>query len=359
MWRIGDWGGASEHIGRQWETMGADHLRRMLGVARPGPDGDTYVPRAAVIISEELALSQAVHRGGKPHADAILVGTAEAAHGDRPILEPVDFKWTLETAEPRQVGAEVLEALLADPPPLLAERVAQALAEASSLGGEPLFHSGIFLAPDSAPNRACLAPLGPLPEEMVAVCKVEALPFFSPLPGWEVALALAQADHARFDSLETTERYYRLGAGVLGALRRLASGIFADQLAELDGAVELARLRARHGLRTTGAAIAYLDRAQRARAELAERLKEIEGRAYPFGAFRREVGRRGMPSDDARRLGKLHGEIMKAVRQEARASGRRLISEGQTEQQALSSLETSLPRLTRLAEHEAERLLRP
>ena len=66
------------------------------------------MPTAAVILAEDPALAEAVHRHGKSHADALLVGLADGAA----VLEPVDFKWTLETAKPRQVGTEVLEALL-------------------------------------------------------------------------------------------------------------------------------------------------------------------------------------------------------------------------------------------------------
>ncbi|MBI4492815.1 MAG: hypothetical protein HY690_08500 [Chloroflexi bacterium] len=351
LWRVGDWGGASEQIGRRWEVLGAEELRGLLGQPRPGPDGRPYTPRAAAIISAERALAEAVHRSGKPHADALLVGTVDEA----PVLEPVDFKWTLETAELRQVGKEVLEALLANPPPLLAERLAQALAEAGCpLDRPPRYHTGFFLAPDYPPNRAQLAPRGSLDPDMVVLCPVDGLTFFSPLLGWEVAQALASADHSLLDRLEVVERYYRLGAGVLGALRRLRSGIFAEQLIDLDGVAELADLRAQHRLRTTAEVVAYLDRALRARAELVERLQQIERAVYPFSALRQEVARRGPAALDDRRLGRLHGEIMKRVRAELWRAGRRLVAEGQTEQQALVALEALGARFTRLAQREAD-----
>ena len=43
LWRIGDWGGASEQIGRQWEIVGARCLQPLIGVERPGPDGQPLI----------------------------------------------------------------------------------------------------------------------------------------------------------------------------------------------------------------------------------------------------------------------------------------------------------------------------
>src|SRR3954447_6154435 len=115
LWRIGDWGGASEQIGKQWEALGARALLTLLDTSRPGPDGEMYTPREAVIISATPDLAAQVQANGKSHADAILVGTLNG----EVVLEPVDFKWTLETADTKQVSTPVLMALLDEPPPLL------------------------------------------------------------------------------------------------------------------------------------------------------------------------------------------------------------------------------------------------
>src|SRR4051794_7491885 len=207
LWRIGDWGGASEQIGRRWEELGTRCLEGLLGVERTGPDGGPYLPRRAVVIAAEPELAAQVQAHGKSHADAILVGV----QGERSVLEPLDFKWTLETANPRQVGAEVLAELLTEPPALLSERLREALADLPS-PDEPLYLDGIFLAPDHAANRAMLAPAGPLDPAWAVLCPVDAAEFFTDLPGWDVALALARADGIQPRGLETTERYYRLGA---------------------------------------------------------------------------------------------------------------------------------------------------
>src|SRR6185295_15051339 len=88
LWRIGDWGGASEQIGRQWETIGARCLHVLVGVERPGPDGGVYLPTRALVLQEEPELAAAVQANGKSHADAILIGV----QAGRSVLEPVDFK---------------------------------------------------------------------------------------------------------------------------------------------------------------------------------------------------------------------------------------------------------------------------
>ena len=83
LWRIGDWGGASEQIGRQWERLGARCLEALVGVERPGPDGSVYLPMRALILAAEPELAAQVQAHGKSHADAILInlglGNLEAA----------------------------------------------------------------------------------------------------------------------------------------------------------------------------------------------------------------------------------------------------------------------------------------
>ena len=216
------------------------------------------------MLAAEPELAAQVQAHGKSHADAILIGTQRG----RPVLEPVDFKWTLETANPRQVSAEVLTELLTEPPVLLATRLAEALAELPA-SDEPHYHDGIFLAPDHAENRAQLAPVGPLDPAWAVLFPIDAAELFPPLVGWDVAQAMARTDGAFLGTVEASERYYRLGAGVLGALRRLQSSVFDDTLPTLDGPAELARLRRERRLTTTGEVIAYFDRALTAGVEIA------------------------------------------------------------------------------------------
>lgn len=355
LWRIGDWGGASEHIGRRWETLGARCLERLVGVERPGPGGEAYRTRTALVLAAEPELAAAVQAHGKSHADALLIGE----QAGRTVLEPVDFKWTLETANPKQVGADVLGALLDEPPALLATRLAGLLADLP--GDEPLHHDGIFLAPDHADNRAHLAPGGPLDPEWAVLCPVDGTEFFSSLPGWDVAGALARLDGAYLGTLEGADKYYRLGAGVLGALRRLEAGIFAEAPADLDGPPALAELRRVRRLNTTGEVIAYLDRALTARGELVDKLKDVQHGGYPFGRFRQDLTERGVtvggPSD--RRAGRLYGSVMKVVGEQVRAEGRALVAAGRSELQALGALGNQASRWLTIARRELDQRVPP
>ncbi len=366
LWRVGDWGGASEAIGKRWEVLGARALRlEVLGRERPGPDGSFYVPRGAVILGESPELADAVHRHGKTHADALLIGLA----GDEAVLEPVDFKWTLETAEPRQVGTEVLEALLESPPALLRQALDAALAEAGVPAEQtPRAQQGIFLAPDHADNRAQLQPHGPMPLELVALSQIEAQEFFPPLPGWDVAVALARQDGAYLGRLETAERYYRIGAGVLGAIRKQRGGLFSDELPELDGPAELAALIRARGLRQIGDLVAYLDRMLIARAELLERMRQVERLGYPYARYRADLTARGLIQDPAqaaqpgerRRWERVYAEVMKGLGRAVRREGRALVAEGRTELETLDELSARAPRFARLARTLLdERLARP
>ena len=69
--------------------------------------------------------------------------------------------------------------------------------------------------------------------------------FFGALPGWDIAQLLAGYDRST-NMLETpdgAERYYRLGAGTLGALMRWHTSIFSAEPAAIDVPAELEALR--------------------------------------------------------------------------------------------------------------------
>jgi hypothetical protein len=341
LWRIGDWGGASEQIGRQWELIGARCLQALVGVERPGPGGEPYLSKRALVLHAEPELAAQVQANGKSHADAILIGV----QGERSVLEPVDFKWTLETANPRQVSAEVLGELLTDPPALLATRLSESLADLPS-PADPLHVDGIFLAPDHADNRAQLAPMGPLDPAWAYLCPIEAAELFPPLVGWDVALAMARSDGAFLGTVEASERYYRLGAGVLGALRRLQSSVFDESLPVVDGPALLAQTRRERRLTTTGEVIAYFDRALTARSEIVDKLREVERGSYPYGRFREDLTARGhtAASNNDRRWSRVYGAVMKALASEIRAEGRRLRGRGTTDASILAELDEQRPR---------------
>ena len=187
--------------------------------------------------------------------------------------------------------------------------------------------------------------------DRVVLSRIEAREFFPSLPGWDVAQALARQDGTYMDRLETAERYYRLGAGVLGALRKLRAGIFSDDLPELDGPAELAALKKTRNLRQTGEIIAALDRALIARTELLDRLREVERHGYPFARFRTDLAARGVvqESTERRRWERLYGEVIKALGRTVRAEGRALLDAGRTEHEALEELSARAATYTRQA----------
>jgi len=91
-----------------------------------------------------------------------------------------------------------------------------------SLGLEPssqlALKDGRFVAPIHPANHAALVAEPELPTLLLPV---DPHGFFEPLPGWTAARALARLDSSNLDrlsSIEAIERYYRLGAGVEGAV---------------------------------------------------------------------------------------------------------------------------------------------
>jgi hypothetical protein len=296
----------------------------------------SYTPYQAVILSESQNLAAQVQSNGKPHADAILVGTLEQSI----VLEPVDFKWTLETANVKQVGIAVLEALLDEPPSLLKTALDAAIAQTPHpVDGEPRLHDGIFLAPDSAANRAHLAPRGPLDPGWAALVPVDWNEFFPPLVGWDVAQLLAQIDRTRISGLESAERYYRLGAGVRGGLRKLAAGIFAAEPAAFDDIQAVESLQRERKLRGVGEIVAHLDGVLSARSELVQKLREAERAAYPFGRFMADLKALGIDtkSEDRRWRG-MYGRIMKQLGGDIRAFGQERTNAGASQQDALTAI---------------------
>src|SRR3954447_22501153 len=65
LWRIGDWGGASEQIGRRWEQLGVASIDALLGQERVGPDGVAYVPVRSLVLVTDPVLAAQVQAHGK------------------------------------------------------------------------------------------------------------------------------------------------------------------------------------------------------------------------------------------------------------------------------------------------------
>jgi hypothetical protein len=163
LWRYGDWGSAGEYIGRHWEAIATPILTGALGRVRLPlmAEDPAYRPRVLISLVADAALAEQIHGAGLAHADTILLGYGE---GGRVVAEPVDFKWSLETAEPRQVSAHGLATLLNAGLSHLDAQMAAALAELHTLGPHP--EDAAWGPPLPMPDPA--APPPPPPLEPVA-----------------------------------------------------------------------------------------------------------------------------------------------------------------------------------------------
>src|SRR5579864_182350 len=88
VWHIGDWGRASEHIGARWEHVAGELARERL-------DANERL----IVLAATPKLMSEVLSSGLPHADALRASQSNSHLA----LEPLDFKWSLETASARQV----------------------------------------------------------------------------------------------------------------------------------------------------------------------------------------------------------------------------------------------------------------
>src|SRR5215208_1400964 len=243
--RIGNWGRADEALGRRWEDVGLLALASLLNEPRAlGPR--RYTPTAILPLAESEALRREVHASGLRNPDASLVGALPAGNG---VLQPVDFKWSLERAELPQVSAATIERLLDADLPGVQALLAAVRVAASLPDGDLEYVDGFFFAPDHADNRAFLASAAnaraefPLGATDVLLWTVEPSTFFSPLDGSELGRWLAEMDRSSglLETVEGAERYFRLGAGFAGALVRLQTPLFADQPATVEARGELSR----------------------------------------------------------------------------------------------------------------------
>jgi hypothetical protein len=327
VWHIGDWGRASEHIGARWEHVAGPLAREHLG---PGDH--------LIVLAGTPALMAEVLGSGLPHADALRTWRET----DHLALEPLDFKWSLETASARQVSRETLEHLLAAELKMLESALAdarQALDLAPSAALEP--RDGRFVAPVHPANSAALVAEPELPTLLLPV---EPRAFFEPLPGWAAARTLARlesSDLDRLSSIEAIERYYRLGAGVEGALSRLRTGLFETELQKVDAPTLIGELRQNGKARTLNALLLYVQNELANRKALEERLALLPRSAYPFGRLRSDLHKLGVPRtvlDSRGALGRAYAEVTREMASAIRSAGHELVASGLSAEDALEQL---------------------
>ncbi len=345
VWHIGDWGRASEHIGARWEQVAGSLARERLAP-------DDYL----VVLAETPKLMSDVLASGLPHADA-LRAWHENAHV---ALEPLDFKWSLETASARQVSSETLERLLAANLDSLAAALAPIRAALGLDAASPLsLNDGRFVAPVHPANHAALLAEPELPTLLLPV---DARAFFEPLPGWAAARELARLEASNLDRLtgiEAIERYYRLGAGVEGALSRVETGIFETEPAHIDAEALVRQLRTSGKARTLNELLLYVQRELEKRKAVEERLAQIPRAAYPFGRLRSDLQKLGVPRavlDSRGALGRAYAEVQRELLAAIRATGRELQASGKQPEQALEELARQSGRWSALATATARRV---
>ncbi|MCC7104422.1 MAG: hypothetical protein IT307_04705 [Chloroflexi bacterium] len=357
VWRIGDWGGASNLIGRRWEAVAASMVAGLLD--RPSPTYPALVPTRCVSFVLDAGHEQALQSAGYAHPDALLVGPVE----DRLGLQSIDFKWSIEVADISQVETDALERLLdaEELPVVEAKRAAFAPQPPPARDALTLI-DGFFVAPDHPANHAFLQSQRnaraerPLTQDCVVLLPVNGREFFSPLAGWEMAEHLAQQEGAprALNTLEGAEHYYRLGAGTAGALASRRRSVFSATTPQLDPIAELAQLRRTLRLAKLTDVIGYLDRALAARHELRKLAAGIGRAAYPFSAFHQDLLSRGVTlpprnspeANGADRLwGRLYSAVQQAIAPGIREQGLALVRAGKTDAEAIAALQA------RAAEH--------
>jgi hypothetical protein len=402
LWRYGDWGAAGEHIGRHWEEIATPILRDAIGTVRSPihPDDPAYAPRVLISIVGDADLASEVHLSSLAHADSLILGFD--ADG-RVVAEPADFKWSLETAESRQVSATGLARLLNAGLPRLEAAVSVALATLARAVGaaEPemelvsgsiaiparapahasapvaetdeseaptgtdllddledrqyavLTRDGVFFAPRNQANERFLhgdwnkRKPEPLQETQVWFQDFDPTEFFGALPGWDIAGLLAGYDRSaqQLATPDGAERYYRLGAGTQGALIRWHSSIFSVVPAAIDVPAELEELRRRQHIWNSTDISLYLDRMMNVRAERENALVEWLREIYGWSRFRNDLVRAGVnPAEleskqGKRRWGMVFGAIQKAVRSRVCSEGMALVDQGQSDMEALEALQ--------------------
>ncbi len=384
--RVGDWGGASAHLGRRWEELGAEALRARLPMEYELGKQWVYRIEAVLDFDAHPALHEELSRGGLSASDLVLIGRMGRG---RLVIQPADCKVSLDTADPAQVAGSRLADTLRRASQTVRERLLEqaALSDteralvAAALDGrnDPgvLLTQGLFIAPDTAFNRrvqqrAAVAPgrLGkgtsPSPglAATLAALRLPVAPeqYLEPLPHWPEAELLLELDSVPRAGVDTgvLERYYRLGAGIAGGLRLLATPLFASLPEDWQSLPEVEAFLRRGGFRSSAEAIAALHRRREARVALVQRRRTLERCPYRFANWREDTAAAGLDWSDpqvAETLAPLYRQIAEQHRERILQEGAALVAAGMGEEQALAELEGRMEEWLEAAQSDALWLL--
>ncbi|GEM_PF-4422021 len=370
---IGSWGNFSAHIGDQWERVASARAGALVGSDRAS-DAGRFILRHIEDLDSNDALHREVERIGVSCPDALFCGPNESGQA---VVQPVDYKVSLDTASFDQVEAErILDlasrggdntvaaiwravtatgALVAP----VAEPRASLLAFLQSEAITPI--GGLFVAPDTAFNRVHLrGPENrrrqrPLRPDDVLLLQFAPIELLSGLPGWEEAQELMRLDHVRADlpgDLGMAERYARLGSGAKGALRTIRSPLFGPAPI-FDGAAEL-RMRI-SGQQTSLDVLRALQEGRARRLDLLARRDKLMRFPFRMATLAEAMGltggegeeRQPWPMDVLRNaMDDLHGRH----RHRLEETGLELLASGRSDEEVVTRLEAEWPAFRRAAE---------
>lgn len=363
----GNWGGASDHIGRRWEELGMEKLRDFVesGAAWPA---NGHVPVSTISLAGDDALQLALARSGLQSPDVIVA--LQDDPGSR-TLQALDFKWNLEFASYSQISADALRALLDRGVAPLQSLLVKKLGD----GPERLDTTdGLLFSPELPVNRWFLQSEAngrqeyPIENQEVLFQKVDPAIFFQPLPGWEMARLLAPMDRAegQLRQLEAAEHYYRVGTGLLGSMGLLRVSVFVRQPPSPETTEAFAWFKERVRQPSSDALLGYAERMMSARSVLVTRLKNLTRSPYRFMHLMESLRTRGitlpdreegLPQEEKERWGELLRRVAVEHKEAVYRAGLRLADTGMSDPDALTRLEAESGRFGPRARGHADRLI--
>ncbi|MCL4508514.1 MAG: hypothetical protein M1296_03180 [Chloroflexi bacterium] len=283
---VGAWGTVSGDIGQRWENLGSGILREIIAsgsehLGRPQA-------RSLILLDSDPEVHRQVERAGVSCPDAVLLRVDQ---GTTIVAQAVDFKVSLDTASYDQIATPTLARLIDNGLPRVRALLEAALSPLSAalpggasdepIAGVGLLADGVFVAPDTAFNRAHLrskantARKRPLQNTDVFLLSTKPQSYVDGLPGWREAEQLLAADRASVSGerdLGLAERYLRLGSGVCGALNLLSTPLFDG---EPDQASPMALTEFLRGFASSVEVVEALRPQREARMELFRRRDRI------------------------------------------------------------------------------------
>jgi hypothetical protein len=341
-------------------------LRRRAASGLPWPV-DGAVVRKLVPLAGDDELQLALSRAGLPNPDVIVALDTE----DGLALQALDFKWNLEFASYGQIRAEATEALMQR-----AVRQLDALLT-DQLEVDPATLpavDGLLYSPELPVNRWFLTSEQnqnqeyPIEESEVVFEKVDPYYFFEPLPGWEMARSLARLDRSepRLQYLDAAEHYYRIGAGLQGAVAQLQVSVFVRRPPQVPATVAFDWFRARVKPPTSQGFVQLGEKLMHARGLLLQRLKALTRSPYRFGDLAAALKAKGHPLPDREdQLPQAErqrwGDVLRKVAVEHREliyrTGLKLVEAGLSDAEALTRLEGDSRRFVERARLNADKVL--